>query len=254
MRIRLLAPICLVMPTFLCAVWPVAAQEKALRERWQLKLVPDQLPSWPDELYGTTWVHHGLRTRSGRGHSDVLAFRKTDAAKPAQVSWTQITHNLAEKKEKTLTLPLRVEKALLEYGDQVRTAMIHQGVLALNVGVPVGERTWYQAYCQRFSDGKTRVQEWLFVFEDDPRKKETGKLRVKHASRLFPDGPADEWDVPATFSVKKASAKWSTFNLTHDNKPGESRSRLPRLYLGTDLPYIALDASDGHVIEYKAQK
>jgi hypothetical protein len=236
--------------------FPVTADDKPLPERWTLEFMPDKLPNLPDDVYGKTWGHLPPRTRTGRGHSDFLTFHKPAGGKPAEVAWRQVMHLRfgQEDRETTRTLELRVEKSLLEFGGELHTAVVHDDILALNAGVPIDDRSWYVVQCDTFTDGKVRVSEYLFDFDDDPRTADNGKLTVKHASNLFPDPHPEKWTQAATFDVNQKSDKYRTFVLRSIAAPGRPRSNLPKLLLWTDRPYLSLNEPNAAVIEYRLQK
>jgi hypothetical protein len=235
---------------------PVTADDKPLSELWTLEYFPDNLPNLPDEVYGKTWGHQPPRSRTGRGYSDFLTFRKPADGRPAEVVWRQVSHPRAgqQDRETTRILALRVETSLLEFGGELHTAVVHDDVLALNAGVPVDDRSWYVVQCDTFTDRKVRVSEYLFEFDDDPRTADGGKVTVKHASNLFPSPHPEKWTQVATFDVDKTSDKYRTLVLRSIAAPGRPRSNLPKLLLWTDRPYLSLNEPNAAVIEYRLQK
>ncbi len=235
---------------------PVATDERPLPERWTLEHLPGALPNLPESLFDTTWGHLPPRSRTGRGHSVFLTFRRSRGAESAEVEWRQIVHRSAGKpdQEQSRTLPLRVEKSLLEFGGSLRTAVVHDDVLILNAGVPVGDRTWYLVFSETFSDDRIRVQEYLFEFGDDPRTVDSGRVVVQHASNVFPDHKPKKWTQSATFTIDKTRDGYRTFVLKSLTEDAKSRTNLPRFLLRTDRPYLALNEPHEAVIEYRPQK
>lgn len=227
---------------------PVAADDKPIAQRWSLKLLPEKLPELPAEFYGTKRIHTPPLTRGGNGFSDALTFRKADGDKPAQVEWEQTQFRNRQQTVKSSTLDLRVEKSLLEYGDLLRTAMLHEGVLAVNVAVPIDERTFYLVTSDRFTSGTRRVDEWLFEFDQDPRKEKTGQVTVKHAREQFPDSRPQQWETAGTFTVNSTNRGFKTIDLERPPKGGH---QLPTLMTWDGRPYLALDEPNQRLIEYR---
>jgi hypothetical protein len=239
----------------LCSV-SALAEDKPLPERWTLEYLPAKLPALGDDLYDKTWGHLPPRTRSGRGVSDFINFRKSADGSPAEVEWRQRIYPRAGQpvEETTRKLPLRIEKSLLEFGGELRTAAIHGEILALNVGVPVGERSWYLVVSDTFTDGKVRVSEYLFEFADDPRTTDKGAVTVKHASNLFPKPKPEKWEQPASFEVVEKDKASRTLLSRSAAEPGLSGSNLPKVIVWTDRSYLSLKKSNDEAIEYHLQK
>lgn len=133
----------------------------------------------------------------------------------------------------------------------MRTAVVHGGVLVLNAGVPVGERSWYLVHCETFTDKKVRVSEYLFEFADDPRTADRGRVTVRHAHNLFPDPRPQKWEQAATFEAGTKSDGSRAVALRSVAAPGRPRSNLPGILLRTDRPYLSLDKPNAAVIEYR---
>ena len=236
----------------LLAVSPVAADDEPLSERWALKAVPAQLPSLPNELYGRTWSYQPPRSRTGRGYSEYLTFRKPADGKPGEVELRHVMHLRAGQgeRETSRTLPLKVETSLLEFGGVLRTAALHDDKLVLNAGVPVGKKLWYLVQCDTFTTPKVRVNEYLFDFADDPRIVDEGKVTVTQTRTLFPDGKPEQREHSATFAVAVKSDQQRSLALQTIAVPGQSTFNLPRIILWNDRPYLSLDEPNRRAVEY----
>ena len=238
------------------AVLPVAADDEPLSQRWALQEVPAQLPDLPDELYGRTWTYQPPRSRTSRGYSEYLTFRKPADGKPGAVESRQVMHLRAGQgeRETSRTLPFRVEKSLLEFGRVLRTAAVHDDKLVLNAGVPVGKQLWYLVQSDTFTTPKVQVNEYLFDFAEDPRTVDEGKVTVTQTRTLIPDGKPEQWEHSATFAVAEKSDQRRGLVLQTIAAPGQSTFNLPRVMLWKDRPYLSLDEPNRRVVAYELVK
>ena len=235
---------------------PASAVDESLSQRWALQEAPAQLPSLPDGLYGRTWTYQPPRSRTGRGYSEYLTFRKPADGKAGEVESRNVTQLRAGQndQETNRTLPFQVETSLLEFGGVLRTAVLHDDKLILNAGVPVGKQLWYLVQCDTFTTPKVRVNEYLFNFADNPRTEDEGSVAVMQTRTLLPDGKPEQWEHSARFAIAEKTDQKRVLALRTIAAPGQSSFNLPRVMLWNNRPYLSLDEPNRRVVEYKLVK
>ncbi|HEY2253104.1 MAG TPA: hypothetical protein VGH74_18655 [Planctomycetaceae bacterium] len=217
------------------------------KERWNLQLMPANLPQIGPWLTGTVWDQRGPQNILGRGTDQFIRFQAPgdQGAEPAIV-FTTVQHHGANAQnrttETTKTFPLVTAGPFLEYDGLIHTAFVtaDRKRFIPHAVLRVADRTWYCAGSRRLPDndgapGRVEVAEYLFEFEDDPVRHDTGRLTLQQHIRTS-DGPAGE--------VTRAATNFALFQHDGDDsvpyevqvaRPGGGRSLTIFFYAGQNF-------------------
>src|SRR5256886_10657874 len=186
-----------------------------LKDRWNLRLLQNQLPELNSPLANVTWFDRGARTVTGNGSDTTVELRLPPKTKSPEVTIITSTYGRAGSvlitNRLTNTFTLRVEGALIEFDGRIYTSyVLPDKTIILGVAVPLGGQRWYYLFSDRDSNGKVSFHEYLFDFLDDLREKECG-LATFHSYFSFRSEVVEH--IPAQFELTETWADTRRFSL-----------------------------------------
>jgi hypothetical protein len=220
-------------------VTTIAVLVAPLPERWQLRLIPADLPKLPGPFWGTVWSH-GTSPRGGGGWTEWIAFAPGTDKTGAAVALSRTSGRPGREKETARTVPLAVHGPLVSFDGKLYTAALTESksmdgtrvtpVLTLGAAVEFKPNAWYQAFTEEFSDGTARVTELLAEFAVDPRTNEEGEAKLRKYVRMAADRDGELIEFAGTF--RKAEGQFGPARrITGSPRSGGT------VHMWLELPY-----------------
>lgn len=206
-----------------------------LKQRWKLLLLPDQLPEkLPDiglHLIGTTWGQHSLRDILGRGTDRTITVTGHGAS-PAQreIVFTMIQHHSVNTQkpatETAKRYPVVITSPFLEYDGLIHTAFMsaNRKKFIPDAILRVADGKWYQVTSRKLpgengTEESVEVTEYLFEFDDDPVRRDRGRLTLHRQIRKANEPTGETSHTPANFALFRRSG--------NDSRPCEVQIGIP---------------------------
>lgn len=193
-----------------------AARLAGLKARWKLQFLPEQVPEIGSLLVGTAWEQRSIQDILGRGTDHFIRFpAPSEPGEERTIVLTTVRHLGANAHipmtRTTLTFPLAITGAFLEYDGLIHTAFAIRGrKLIPDAVIRVGDRLWYQISSRKLMQPESGVEdvevtEHLMEFEDDPMMMDKGTLTVHRNVRKLSDQTGNVTRISTNFVLQRQS-------------------------------------------------
>jgi hypothetical protein len=191
--------------------------------RWQLQLVPRDLPPLPGSFYTTTWMR-SYDPRMGGGWYETYRFGRDTLTTPGVVTINRTPPHPIDRprggggfggpqelqKDPNREVPLAVYGPLVEFEGQLQMVAVvdrepgddYPGPVLRATAIETRKNVWYQAKSEHFSIGPARVEECRLEFADDPRVKDEGRVTVRYSIRMTDEQKGETGEFEVRFKLK----------------------------------------------------
>jgi hypothetical protein len=170
-------------------------QARAIRKRWNLRLLPEKCPEIDPALLKAEWSQRGVRNILGRGVDRFIRFPvPRESQEGRAIEQTTVQHHGVNARVRetttTATHPLTLGGPFLEYDGLLHTAFVSKEEFVPDAIIEVADVRWYTAEARRTAkandaEAEVTLTEYFFEFDDDPIKSQRGKLTLhRHVRKM----------------------------------------------------------------------